>query len=74
MLLMYSNAMTAAFLSLLKSISLRFTEAEFIALSKAGETIVCLQNVLIDVDIHRKPTRVFHDNKGSVECANGIAG
>lgn len=58
---MYGETVFVAYSSLQKCISLSSSKAEFIALFEATKTVVCLQNVLIALDINQEPMKVVQE-------------
>lgn len=53
-----------------KTISLRSTEAEYIALAEGGRIITWLRQVMDELDIKQGTIKIYQDNNGTIEWAN----
>lgn len=73
LVLKYSNAVVAATINLQKFVNLNSTEVEYVALSEASKTIVCLQNGPNELSFEKVSTKIHQDNAGCIVWGAGGA-
>lgn len=54
-----------------RSIALRFTEAEYLALADATKTSQWLRTVLEELKFLQMSAEIYQDNMGAINCADG---
>lgn len=74
LLLKYGNAVVAAATDFQKYVRLSSTEAEYVVLSEAAKTILWFRDVLHELCIEQKSTKIHQDSSRCIECATGGAG